>query len=163
LRPVLQTSVRLPHTAQQFVRRHRGFCRVKKGKSGGWRVELTLFVQPSGLGRPNAGASLHVNRISGWWERRSSAVEWNTIDLTVAGGADLVVAGDDRAGVQRAERTAGVAAVLQGDHPLRVRHPHAFAREVDELLRRVAFLASDRASWITGGDFAIDGGMRKEV
>jgi NAD(P)-dependent dehydrogenase (short-subunit alcohol dehydrogenase family) len=104
-----------------------------------------------------------VNRISGWWERRFSAVEWNTIDLTVAGGADLVVAGDDRAAVQRAERTAGVAAELQGDHPLRIRHTHAFAREVDELLRRVAFLASDRASWITGGDFAIDGGMRKEV
>jgi NAD(P)-dependent dehydrogenase (short-subunit alcohol dehydrogenase family) len=27
----------------------------------------------------------------------------------------------------------------------------------------VAFLVSDRASWITGGDFAIDGGMRKEI
>jgi NAD(P)-dependent dehydrogenase (short-subunit alcohol dehydrogenase family) len=27
----------------------------------------------------------------------------------------------------------------------------------------VAFLVSDRASWITGSDFAIDGGMRKEI
>jgi NAD(P)-dependent dehydrogenase (short-subunit alcohol dehydrogenase family) len=27
----------------------------------------------------------------------------------------------------------------------------------------VAFLVSDRASWITGGDFAIDGGMRREI
>jgi NAD(P)-dependent dehydrogenase (short-subunit alcohol dehydrogenase family) len=32
-----------------------------------------------------------------------------------------------------------------------------------DIAELVAFLVSDRASWITGGDFAIDGGMRKEI
>jgi len=32
-----------------------------------------------------------------------------------------------------------------------------------EIAESVAFLVSDRASWITGSDFAIDGGMRKEI
>jgi enoyl-[acyl-carrier-protein] reductase (NADH) len=35
--------------------------------------------------------------------------------------------------------------------------------EPDEIAELVAFLASDRAGWITGADFAIDGGMRKEL
>jgi NAD(P)-dependent dehydrogenase (short-subunit alcohol dehydrogenase family) len=33
----------------------------------------------------------------------------------------------------------------------------------NDIAELVAFLVSDRASWITGSDFAIDGGMRKEV
>ena len=32
-----------------------------------------------------------------------------------------------------------------------------------DIAELVAFLASDRASWITGSDFAVDGGMRKEI
>lgn len=32
-----------------------------------------------------------------------------------------------------------------------------------DIAELVAFLVSDRASWITGSDFAIDGGMRKEI
>jgi NAD(P)-dependent dehydrogenase (short-subunit alcohol dehydrogenase family) len=32
-----------------------------------------------------------------------------------------------------------------------------------DIAELVAFLVSDRASWITGSDFAIDGGMRKEL
>jgi NAD(P)-dependent dehydrogenase (short-subunit alcohol dehydrogenase family) len=32
-----------------------------------------------------------------------------------------------------------------------------------EIAEVVAFLVSDRASWITGSDFAVDGGMRKEI
>jgi len=33
----------------------------------------------------------------------------------------------------------------------------------NDIAELVAFLVSDRASWITGSDFAIDGGMRKEL
>jgi NAD(P)-dependent dehydrogenase (short-subunit alcohol dehydrogenase family) len=32
-----------------------------------------------------------------------------------------------------------------------------------EIAELVVFLVSDRASWNTGSDFAIDGGMRKEI
>jgi len=35
--------------------------------------------------------------------------------------------------------------------------------EIAEIAELVVFLVSDRASWNTGSDFAIDGGMRKEL
>jgi hypothetical protein len=41
-------------------------------------------------------------------------------DLADAGGPDVVVALDDRAQVQRAERAAGIAAELQVDERLRI-------------------------------------------
>jgi enoyl-[acyl-carrier-protein] reductase (NADH) len=113
--------------------------RVLPGELGGAAgQEATVDV----AGRA-AGDGVRVNTVSPGLTL-TSAIKRRLTSLAEAGGTDVDTA--------RENLMAGIGGI-----------PLGAPGEPTDIAELVGFLVSDRARWITGADFAIDGGMRKEL